>query len=111
MSLAVQITALATRIASEFKARGKPLAVTLTVVSVALGYAEVVLAAPGVTASTKVTAALASTLDEENDIEELADSAMSVVGVAEADQIRFVLTSANASNFVGAFKVNYQVAA
>ena len=84
---------------------------TLTVPSVSLGYAEIVVASLGVTASSKVTTSFAATLDEENDIEELADSAMSVIGVPETDQIRFVLTSANSSAFAGPFNVDYQVAA
>jgi hypothetical protein len=87
------------------------LAVALTVSPVAYGYAEVVLAAPGVTASHKVMASFSAALDEENDVEELADSQLTVVGVPETDQIRFVFVSANASPFVGVFNVDYQVAA
>ena len=85
------------------------LSVALTVAAVSYGYAEVVLAATGVSATSKVVAVFAATLDEENDIEELADSQMQITGVPEVDQIRFVLVSSNSSPFVGVFNVDYRV--
>jgi hypothetical protein len=96
-----------------YEQRGAAIAtVALTVASIAmLGYAEVVVSAVGVTPTSRVIAAFSAGLDEENDIEELADSAMAVIGVPETDQIRFVLTSANGSPFVGLYNIDYQVAA
>lgn len=85
------------------------LSTAINVAAVALGYAEVVVAAAGVLPTSKVVASFAATLDDENDVEALADSAMAVTGVPETDQIRFVLTSANGSRFVGPFNVDYQV--
>lgn len=73
----------------------------------AYGYAEVVVAAAGVTAASKVPCWLVAELDAENDVEELADTGMAVFAVPETGQIRFVLTGNSA--FVGAFKVNYQI--
>lgn len=73
----------------------------------AYGYAEVVVAAAGVTTASKVLCWLVAELDAENDVEELADTGMAVFAVPEAGQIRFVLTGNSA--FVGAFKVNYQI--
>lgn len=70
-------------------------------------YAEVVVASAGVTASSRVFAALVGELDAENDAEELSDLAMEVFAVPEAGQIRFVLTAS--SGFSGDFKVNYQI--
>ena len=86
------------------------LAITLTVAAVErLGYAEVVVPFTGVTAVSKVVSAWAATLDEENDVEEIADSQMQVIGVPETGQIRFVLISSNSSPFVGAFNIDYRV--
>ena len=73
----------------------------------AYGYAEIVVTSAGVTAASKVTCWLVAELDAENDVEELADTGMTVFAVPEIDQIRFVLTGNSA--FVGAFKVNYQI--
>jgi hypothetical protein len=83
--------------------------VTLTVSPVAYAYKEVVVADGTVTALSKITADLVPELDAENDIEGLADMGMRVWAIAEAGQVRFVLTSSGA--FVGPFKVNYGVAA
>jgi hypothetical protein len=87
------------------------LSAALTVSPVAFGYAEVVLPAAGVTAGMQVVASFAGGLNDENDPEEWADSALSVTAIPEADQLRFVFVSANASPFVGVFNVDYQVAA
>jgi hypothetical protein len=85
-----------------------PQQATLTVSPVAIaGYAEVVVSVVGVTATSIIRASLVGELDAENDLEELADSGMRVVGVPETGQIRFVLTGNSA--FVGPFKVIYEV--
>lgn len=83
------------------------LTATLTVAPLAYGYAEVVVAALGVTVASKILVWLVAELDAENDVEELADTGMAVFAVPETGQIRFVLTGNSA--FVGAFKVNYQI--
>jgi hypothetical protein len=84
-------------------------AAALNVASASFGYAEVVVPFAGVTPASRVVAAWAATLDEENDLEEIADSQLQVTGVPETDQIRFVLISGNASPFVGVFNIDYRV--
>lgn len=79
----------------------------LNVADVAPGYAEVVVTDAAVSAASKIMALLVGELDAENDLEELADSAMRVFAVPEAGQVRFVLTGNGP--FVGDFKTNYQV--
>lgn len=80
---------------------------TLNVSSVAHGYAEIVLPAAGVTATDRVTAELVGRLDAENDLEAISDSSLRLFAVAEADQIRFVITGTGP--FVGPFPINYEV--
>lgn len=71
------------------------------------GYAEVVVVDAAVAATALIRVSLVAELDAENDLEELADSDMRVFGVAEAGQVRFVLTGTG--SFVGDFKVLYEV--
>lgn len=82
--------------------------ITLNVASVAKsGYAEVVVADAGVSATSKLFASFVAELDAENDAEQLIDDRMQVYAVPEAGQIRFIVAAVDA--FVGEFKVNYQV--
>jgi hypothetical protein len=82
---------------------------TLTVSPVVINYAEVIVADALVSSTSKISAELVGERDAENDIEGLADDDMKVWPVAEAGQIRFVLTANGA--FQGPFKVNYRIAA
>lgn len=85
------------------------LAAALSVSPVAYGYAEIVVAAVGVKPGSKVVAVFSGSPDDENDIEEWADCALTVVGAPEVDQIRFVLVSGNGAPFVGVFNIDYRV--
>ena len=87
------------------------LAAALSVSPVAYAYAEIVVAAVGVTPGSKVVAVFSGGIDDENDVEEWADSGLSLVAVPETDQIRFVLVSGNGSPFGGVFNIDYRVAA
>lgn len=85
-----------------------PLQATLSVSPVAKsGYAEVVVVNAAVSVTSLIRATLVGELDAENDLEELADTDMRVFGIAEAGQVRFVLTGNSA--FAGDFKVIYEV--
>ena len=81
--------------------------VTLTVTPVALNYKEIVVVDATVSAVSKIEAYLVGELDTENDLESLSDDNMRVFAIAEAGQVRFVLTGNGA--FVGPYKVNYKV--
>ena len=82
-------------------------AVTLAVSPVARGYAEVVVANAAVTLASVILSHLLGSKDAENDLEEIADGNMQIFAIAEAGQIRFVLTSL--SFFSGDFRVGYTI--
>lgn len=80
-------------------------AATLDVPGPAVTRAEVVVIDAAVDPTTRIMAAFAPLADGENDIEELDDTALRLVAVAESGQIRFHL-SGNAP-FTGLFPVHY----
>jgi hypothetical protein len=80
--------------------------VTLTVASSTL-YSEIIVADASVSATSKILASFAPTLDAENDTEELTDSGIVLEAIAETGQIRFIL--AGEHRFVGPFPINYGV--
>lgn len=81
--------------------------VTLTVSPVATGMTEFTVIDASVTATSKLFATLVAESDAENDAEQIIDDDMKVLAIPGASSIRFLL-SAN-GQFVGPFKVNYQV--
>ena len=84
---------------------GTSLATATLNVPAATRYAEVLVAVPASTATSKVIASLVPLLDAENDAGELIDTALQVLPVAEVGQVRFIL-SGNAP-FVGQFTAHY----
>jgi hypothetical protein len=80
-------------------------AATLDVPAPAVTRAEIVVIDAAVDPTTRIMAVFAPLADGENDIEELADTALRLVPVAESGQIRFHL-SGNAP-FTGPFPVHY----
>lgn len=82
-------------------------AATLTVPPPAVSQAEIIHADAAVGVTTRIMASFAPAADTENDHEELADTSMRVVPVAESGQIRFLLSGD--APFVGPFDVLYQL--
>jgi hypothetical protein len=81
----------------------------LAVPTVANAYSEQTVARPGTAPANAVLAWFAHTPDQENDIEELSDSAMRLQAIPEVDQVRFILASDNNSKFVGPYNIKFQV--